>query len=83
MAKADGRDQDKTRYKPKREIPEKCVQCSLMSMPQVREKHGGPDGCWAYILPVRDTTVLDNTQSIRGDHYTKDWLWRTERSLTL
>jgi hypothetical protein len=46
MAKADGRDQDKTRYKPKREIPEKCIRCSLMSMPQVREKHGGPDGCW-------------------------------------
>jgi hypothetical protein len=44
--KADGIDQNKTKNKPKREIPDKCVRCSLMSMPQVHEKHGGPEGCW-------------------------------------
>ena len=32
--------------RPKRKIPEKCMRCALMDMDQVREKHGGKDGCW-------------------------------------
>jgi hypothetical protein len=32
--------------RPKRKIPDKCVRCALLDMDQVREKHGGKDGCW-------------------------------------
>jgi hypothetical protein len=32
--------------KPKREIPDKCLRCAQLDMKAVREKHGGPNGCW-------------------------------------